>query len=584
MGMNLEAMTDGPFSRKRMVLIIRLLVIIITAYVIVFTPASPDVKNWGYIFIAFYLFTNLVVAAVPETFFFDDRVFYFIIFFDSIMLPAGIYFSGYVGSDLYLIYFLILCLTTMSARFHYLMVNIAIFAAIYAWMLYQNGLLTGSESISYALRIPFMVTIALFYGYIVSARMNDKEDRLRTANEQYEQIVQATDVLVYSVDKAGHLLFANSKFVNYHGFSKEIRLLGRPYADLYASDESRVFLDKVDRVYQHNDMVQFESYDQTNHRWFSNTLSPIRNPADNSVFAVCVVAKDITERVEREKELDSTIELLRTTRDQLIQKDKMASLGRMASGVAHEIRNPLEIIAMGVDYLDFNLQAAGDNVHQSLEKISNAVDRANRIIDDVLSFSRKSDFQVKDVAICELLKEVITLAAHHIDKNGVTVRRDYADESIKVAADWHMLEQVLLNLVNNAVDAIAESPQKHLALRVYRKKVTTVGYKTGYRRADFFKVGDSMVVVEIADTGKGISEDDFPKIFEPFFTTKDTGKGTGLGLSLAHMIMDRLSGTIDVESQVDEGTTFYVKLQPWGENNNTGELINGRDQKSPDHR
>src|SRR6056297_4153379 len=99
MRMNLEAMMDVPFSRKRMVLIIRLLVIIITAYVIVFTPASPDFKIWGYIFIAFYLFTNLVVAAVPETFFFDDRVFYFIIFFDSIMLPAGIYFSGYVGSD-----------------------------------------------------------------------------------------------------------------------------------------------------------------------------------------------------------------------------------------------------------------------------------------------------------------------------------------------------------------------------------------------------------------------------------------------------------------------------------------------------
>jgi len=583
MGANLEAMMEVPFSRKRMVFIIRLLVIIITAYVIIFTPAAQDLRIMGYVFIAFYLFTNLVVAAVPEAFFFDDRVFYFIIFFDSIMLPAGIYFSGYVGSDLYLVYFLILCLTTMSARFHYLMINIVIFAGIYAWMLYQNGFITGPESISYALRIPFMITIAMFYGYIVSARMSDKEERLRAANEQYEQIVQATDVLVYSVNLEGQLLFANSKFVDYHGYAEEKRLLGRLYAELYPTDESRIFLDQVDTVYRRNDMVQFESYDKINKRWFSNTLSPIRNPADNSVFAVCIIAKDITDRVQREHELDKTVELLRTTRDQLIQKDKMAALGRMASGVAHEIRNPLEIIAMGVDYLDFNLPDAGKNVHQSLEKISNAVERTNRIINEVLSFSRKNDCQVRAVQICELLKNVLDLTDHHIREVGVSVRRDYADESITIAADAQMLEQVLLNLINNAVDAMAESSDRRMDLRVYKQQVESVGYKTGYRRADFFKVGDTMVVVEIADTGEGISEANFPKIFEPFFTTKEKGKGTGLGLSLAHMIMDRLSGTIDVESQVGEGTTFYVKLQPWGKNNDTGELGDGRDQKSIDH-
>lgn len=566
-----------------MVFIIRLLVIIITTYVIIFTPASAELKYWGYAFIAFYFFTNLVVAALPEAFFFDERVFYFIIFFDSIMLPAGIYFSGYVGSDLYLVYFLILCLTTMSARFSYLMVNILIFSAIYAWMLYQNGFMAGAESISYALRVPFMIVIAMFYGYIVNARMSDKEKRLKAANEQYEQIVQTTDVFVYTVNMEGYLLFANSKFVDYHGFRDERRLVGRPYSDLYADDKARTFLNKVDSVYQSNATVQFESHDEVNDRWFSNTLSPIRNPDDNSVFAVSVIAKEITDRVKREQELDKTIKLLRTTRDQLIQKDKMAALGRMASGVAHEIRNPLEIIAMGVDYLDFNLSDAGDNVHQSLGKMSNAVERANRIINEVLSFSRKSDCQIKDVAICDLLKEVLTLAEHNLRKIGVTVHQDYADESINVAADRHMLEQVLLNLVNNAVDAMKERPEKQLTIRVYQKTVGSVGYKTGYRRADFFKIGDTMVMVEITDTGMGISEDDFPKIFEPFFTTKGTGQGTGLGLSLAHMIMDRLSGTIDVESTVNEGTTFFVKLQPSDKNKNTKEVTDGRDQKSIDH-
>jgi len=101
-----------------------------------------------------------------------------------------------------------------------------------------------------------------------------------------------------------------------------------------------------------------------------------------------------------------------------------------------------------------------------------------------------------------------------------------------------------------------------LTIRAYKQLVSEVGYKTGYRRADYFSIGDEMIVVEISDTGKGIPEEILPKIFEPFFTTKAKNEGTGLGLSIAHMIMDRLYGTIDVESRENQGTTFFVKLQP----------------------
>lgn len=125
-----------------------------------------------------------------------------------------------------------------------------------------------------------------------------------------------------------------------------------------------------------------------------------------------------------------------------------------------------------------------------------------------------------------------------------------------------MLTQVLLNLVNNSIDAMEESEIKNLSIKIYSKKVTEVGYKTGYRRADYFKMNEEMAVVEISDSGRGMAEDVLMKIFEPFFTTKPAGEGTGLGLSLAHMIMDRMMGTIDVSSKLNSGTTFYVKLQP----------------------
>ncbi len=156
------------------------------------------------------------------------------------------------------------------------------------------------------------------------------------------------------VDHEGKFLFANQKLVKFYGHQDEKSFLGLTISRIYNEDETKTekFLRYVRSVYQNNDMVQYESYDKKHGMCFANTLSPIRDPSTGDVIAVCIIAKDITDRVEKEKKLTDTVELLRTTRDRLIQKDKMAALGRMASGIAHEIRNPLEIIYMGMDSCD----------------------------------------------------------------------------------------------------------------------------------------------------------------------------------------------------------------------------------------
>jgi signal transduction histidine kinase len=282
------------------------------------------------------------------------------------------------------------------------------------------------------------------------------------------------------------------------------------------------------------------------------------------VFAVAGVSKDITERVKKEEELKKAYLKLRETRDQLIQKDKMAALGRLASGVAHEIRNPLEIISMGVDYLENIIPADHPKAGQSVEKINQAIDRANFIINDVLKFSRKTQITVEPVDICQVVKESLALSRYYLEKSGVKVVSGLPSAQLSVAGNRNMLIQVMLNIINNAVDAMDGSEVKELGVRVYTAKVNDVGYKTGYRRADYFKIGEQMVVVEISDTGRGMDEDVLSKIFEPFFTTKTTGEGTGLGLGLAHMILDRMNGTIDVSSSPGKGSVFYVKVQPVG--------------------
>ena len=551
--------------RKKTIFLVRLMVIVTTAYFIIFSPSTG--KGWeiyGYIFIAVYLLTNLIVAYIPEKFFYDDKIFYGFILSDSILLPAGIYFSGYVGSDLYLMFFFIISLTTMSSRFGYLMINTLFFSVIYGWLLYQKGFLTGPMAVSYLIQIPFIIVIAMFYGYLITTRLKDKDIRIHEVRERYEQIVQATDVLMCIVDHDGKFLFANQKLVKFYGYPDEKSLSGLTISLIHNEDETEAekSLSYVRSVYQNNDMVQYESYDKNHGIWFAHTLSPIRDPSTRNVFAVCIISKDISDRIEKEKKLNDTVELLIKTRDQLIQKDKMAALGRMASGIAHEIRNPLEIIYMGVDYLENNLPDDNPHIHESIEKIFNAVNRADNIIKNVLSFSRQSEYKITQLPLCPLLDNVLTLAEQTIQKNGVSIRREYDDELLEVAGDHNMLEQVFLNLVNNAVDAMKDRKEKILTVRAHKQLVTEVGYKTGYRRADFFSIGDEMIIVEISDTGKGIPEEALPKIFEPFFTTKTASEGTGLGLSIAHMIMERLSGTIDVESRENQGTTFFIKLQP----------------------
>ncbi len=554
-----------PIPRKKTIFLVRLMVIITTAYFIVFSPSmGKGLEIYGYIFITFYLLTNLIVAYIPEKFFYDDKIFYGFILSDSILLPAGIYFSGYVGSDLYLMFFFIISLTTMSSRFGYLMINTLFFSIIYAWLLYQKGFLTGPMAVGYLIQIPFIIVIAMFYGYLITTRLKDKDIRIHEVRERYEQIVQATDVLMCIVDHDGQFLFANQKLVKFYGYQDEKSLFGLTISQIYSENETEAekTLNYVRSVYQNNEMAQYESYDKNHGIWFANTLSPIRDLSTRDVFAVCIISKDITDRIEKEKKLNDTVALLIRTRDQLIQKDKMAALGRMASGIAHEIRNPLEIIYMGVDYLENNIPDDNTQIRESIEKIFNAVSRADNIIKNILSFSRQSEYKIIQILLCPLLDNVLTLAEQMIQKNSVSVQRKYDNNLLEVAGDYNMLEQVFVNLVNNAVDAMKDRKEKILTVRAYKQLVNEVGYKTGYRRADFFSIGDEMIIVEISDTGKGIPEEALPKIFEPFFTTKSANEGTGLGLSIAHMIMDRLSGTIDVESRENQGTTFFIKLQP----------------------
>jgi signal transduction histidine kinase len=242
--------------------------------------------------------------------------------------------------------------------------------------------------------------------------------------------------------------------------------------------------------------------------------------------------------------LKQNVKQLNETQNQLIQTEKMAAVGQLAFGIAHEIRNPLGIILGGVELLGNKLAGKKEEIIKiSLEKIEQSIDRANNIITTLLKFSRASQLNLQPVNVCKTMDAVVSLIKNQANLKNVRIKINYKDKDLEVRADPNMLQQAFFNLCINAIDAMPKGGK--LFINVYCETKEEVKRN---------------IVIEIADTGKGIPKEKLSKIFEPFFTTKPPGEGTGLGLSIVHLILERHNATIDVESRVREGTKFVIKL------------------------
>jgi PAS domain S-box-containing protein len=544
---------------KKEIFIIHLMVTIIISYMVIFGQTEDKLVIWSNIFTALYLSSNLFILNIPSRYFIEKTIFYYLIFFHSLMICLGMYLSGNASTDFYLIYFLIMGISCISINLKYLMVNTTIFVFIYGYILFQKGLLGGKMGVAYSLRLPFIIIIALFFGYIVDVLLKDKTRSMKISEEKYRSLVESINESAYMMDRDCQYLSANSNVLSEYGITEK-QIVGKKFSDFHSPEEAREFADKAEKVYETGIAAQFEAYNEKNGKWFIRTLNPVKEPDTAQIKAISVISMDITERVETLKELMGTNRKLKETQDKLIQNEKMAAIGRLASGLAHQIRNPLEIIIMGVDFLGKTLHNKDLSPEKSLEKIKQAVNRTNQIITDFLNFAKKSELKFEPVAICQLLDETIRLIEHRINLKKIKIKRNYQEGSIEVKADRNMLQQVFVNLLNNGIDAMSDGGE--IRIKVDTQKAMHIEDKVGYRTNDYFQIGEKMTVVEIEDTGKGIPADVLPKVFEPFFTTKESEKGTGLGLSLAHLIIDRHQGKIEVQSEVNKGTKFTLKLQP----------------------
>lgn len=223
----------------------------------------------------------------------------------------------------------------------------------------------------------------------------------------------------------------------------------------------------------------------------------------------------------------------------LIQSDKLSSIGELVSGVAHELNNPLTSI------MGFSELLLMDNINEASKKkaetIHESSQRCKRIIDNLLSFSRSHKPEKTYQDINNLIKGIFELKAYRLDVEDIETRLDLDETIPMIMADGHQLQQVFLNLLNNAEQALQEKGGQG-----------TITIRTGYR--------NNRIFITFTDSGSGIPENIIPRIFDPFFTTKEVGKGTGLGLSISYGIIREHGGDIQVVSKQGAGTSFLIEL------------------------
>jgi hypothetical protein len=365
--------------------------------------------------------------------------------------------------------------------------------------------------------------------------------KLREERNRAQQYLNIAGVIIIAIDENGLITLINRKGCEVLGY-EEGKLIGKNWFDLCAPEKTRekrrdtfkkVMAGEEKEVEDYENTIVTKAGEEKIIAWYNTTL----HDEKGSIVGTLSSGEDITKRKETEVEL--------------IRAEKLTSLGQLAASVAHEVNNPLAGILVYTALLLKKYQARKlqtEETESQLLKMKKELERTSRIIRNLLDFSRQSDADMRPVEVNKVVEAALLLVKHQISLEHIKLELQFGPDLPMVLAGFDQIQQVLINLLLNAIQAMPEGGGLSIA--------TTA--------APNMRIGETLkntVRIDVSDTGIGIPKENLGKLFTPFFTTKEKGKGVGLGLPVVHGIIERHKGKIEVVSEVNKGTTFSIYLE-----------------------
>ena len=398
------------------------------------------------------------------------------------------------------------------------------------------------------------------------------EQKLVRSEAFYHSLVEHLPQNIFRKDLDERFTFANQRFCQLLGKSLD-QIMGKTDVDFYPPELAKKFQQddreviRTGRIFEATE----ENVAPDGEKMYVHVVkTPILDAKGRVLGTQCIfwdttAQKRFEQQLQRKNDelaaseaaLRKSNEDLRSAQLQLIQAEKMESIGTLAAGVAHEVKNPLAIMQMGVNYLSKKLPVGDENVAMVLQEMKEAITRADSITRGLLDFAASKQLAVKPEDFNQLITDTLKMVRHELNKKRIELVKDLAVMLPKVAVDRTQIQQVFVNLFVNAAHAMPEGGT--LTIRTFAKQMTETTHSEGSRSSAHLWVGDTAVVAEVEDTGSGIPQEHLAKIFDPFFTTKPTGVGTGLGLPVSRKIVELHGGTIDIKNKPD-GTGVRVTV------------------------
>lgn len=362
-----------------------------------------------------------------------------------------------------------------------------------------------------------------------------------------EKVAEGIDEAILLVDKDFKILWVNKKAKKLYGkiigdsCYSATHQLAEPCQSPHICPVIEALKTNTPKSFVHT------HYDKEgNAMYIEVSAYPVRNEK-NEITEFVHVSKDITEKVLAEESLKKAYAELKKTQQELIQSEKLAAVGKFSSVVVHEVKNPLAIILGGVEFIELKMKDSDPDIKRATKIIKDAVSRADGILKDILKFTRPSEFKIEKINPVDLVNEAMSLFKYTTPLVNIEIKTEYSAEKMNIEADKSQIQQVIFNAILNSIDALPDGGE--ISVKVYK------GIPPGFSEAK--------CIIEVSDTGQGISKENLERIFEPFFTTKRDKKGTGLGLSISRTIVNNHKGELLITSELGKGTSVRIAL-PFG--------------------